>query len=147
MSEKLTWKKVSRQTYTAPVGDGYYEIIEHRQANGAASSATPTPAVSVMPTCLMPGHTSKRSTKRNRLASRTGRDSHNQAGTSEARLPGVGKATDAGSDSQVPNSLRPDFNLDAANNNKNPGYRSGAGAAGVVTATKWTAVEGLACPF
>ena len=62
------------------------------------------------------------------------------------RLHGVGKATDAGSDSQVPNGLRPDFNLDAANN-KNPGYRSGAGEAGVVTATKWTAVEGLACPF
>ena len=30
MKDKLTWKKVSRQTYTAPVGDGYYEIIEHR---------------------------------------------------------------------------------------------------------------------
>ena len=30
MRDKLTWKKVSRQTYTAPVGDGYYEIIEHR---------------------------------------------------------------------------------------------------------------------
>jgi hypothetical protein len=30
MSDKLTWKKVSRQTYTAPVGDGYYEIMEHR---------------------------------------------------------------------------------------------------------------------
>jgi hypothetical protein len=30
MGDKLTWKKVSRQTCTAPVGDGYYEIIEHR---------------------------------------------------------------------------------------------------------------------
>ena len=30
MRDKLTWKKVSRQTYTAPARDGYYEIIEHR---------------------------------------------------------------------------------------------------------------------